>query len=215
MLSKITALLVAAAALGCTAPPPDDGYLETLTADRALKNDVFAASPESPVRPEHRDVFLPLSYYEIDERFRVPATLDPAPESATFTMPTSTGSLRAMRRAGTLRFSLGGRPLQLSAFVEAEDRTLERLFVPFADSTNDGETYAAGRYLELDRTATGLYDLDFNRGFNPYCYFDASYDCPFPPQENRLDVAITAGEKVRPEALSAGLVIVPDPRPVP
>jgi len=215
MLSKTTALLVAAAALGCTAPPPDDGYLETLTADRALKNDVFAASPESPVRPEHRDLFLPLSYYEIAERFRVPATLDPAPESGTFTMPTSTGSLRAMRRAGTLRFSLGGRPLRLSAFVEADDRTLERLFVPFADSTNAGETYAAGRYLELDRTATGLYDLDFNRGFNPYCYFDASYDCPFPPPENRLDVAITAGEKVRPEARSAGLVLVPDPRSAP
>ena len=47
---------------------------------------------------------------------------------------------------------------------------MARLFVPFADMTNGAETYAAGRYLDLDRTPTGLYDLDFNRAYHPYCY---------------------------------------------
>ena len=41
--------------------------------------------------------------------------------------------------------------------------------MPFTDLTSGTETYAAGRYLELDRTATGIYTIDFNRAFHPYC----------------------------------------------
>ena len=72
-----------------------------------------------------------------------------------------------------------------------------RLFVPFADQTNGTETYPAGRYLDLTRTATGLYDLDFNRAYHPYCYFNDEYDCPFPPAENRLGIPIRAGERMK------------------
>ena len=28
---------------------------------------------------------------------------------------------------------------------------------------------------------TGLYDLDFNTAYQPYCYYDVKYDCPIPP----------------------------------
>jgi uncharacterized protein (DUF1684 family) len=103
-----------------------------------------------------------------------------------------------MRRAGQLRFSVKGQELTLTAFVEASDRQMNRLFVPFRDTTNGIETYPAGRYLDLERTATGLYDLDFNRAYHPYCYYNASYDCPYPPAENRLATPIRAGERVRP-----------------
>jgi uncharacterized protein (DUF1684 family) len=68
--------------------------------------------------------------------------------------------------------------------------------VPFGDLTNGEETYKGGRYLELDRTPTGLYDLDFNRAYHPYCVYDISYVCPVPPRENRLTVAIKAGERL-------------------
>ena len=44
---------------------------------------------------------------------------------------------------------------------------MSRLFVPFGDLTNGTETYPGGRYLELERTATGIYDLDFNRAYHP------------------------------------------------
>jgi uncharacterized protein (DUF1684 family) len=37
--------------------------------------------------------------------------------------------------------------------------------------------------------------VDFNRAFNPYCAYNNTYDCPFPPPSNRLKVAIRAGEK--------------------
>src|SRR3712207_8803292 len=42
------------------------------------------------------------------------------------------------------------------------------------------------RSLDLDRTATGIYDLDFNRAYNPFCVFNVEYECPVPPRENRL-----------------------------
>jgi uncharacterized protein (DUF1684 family) len=75
------------------------------------------------------------------------------------------------------------------------------LFVPFADHTSGTETYQAGRYMELDPTATGIYVVDFNVAYNPYCYYSPEYDCPFPPKENRLDVPIRAGEKIhQPES---------------
>jgi uncharacterized protein (DUF1684 family) len=37
--------------------------------------------------------------------------------------------------------------------------------------------------------------LDFNRTYNPPCVFTPHSTCAFPPRENRLPLAITAGEK--------------------
>jgi uncharacterized protein (DUF1684 family) len=73
---------------------------------------------------------------------------------------------------------------------------MKRLFVPFGDLTNNVETYGGGRYLDLDRTPTGLYDLDYNRAYHPYCVYNTTYECPVPPRENRLAVAIPAGERL-------------------
>ena len=70
------------------------------------------------------------------------------------------------------------------------------LFVPFADLTTGDETYPAGRYLDLDPTATGYYMIDFNRAYNPYCAYNSAYECPYPPSSNRLKIAVKAGEKL-------------------
>ena len=96
---------------------------------------------------------------------------------------------------GTLAFTLAGTPHTLSAFAE-NSGSVERLWVPFRDLTAGLETYGGGRYLDLDRTATGLYDLDFNRAYHPYCVYNPSYVCPYPPAENHLPVAIRAGERL-------------------
>jgi uncharacterized protein (DUF1684 family) len=74
---------------------------------------------------------------------------------------------------------------------------IDRLFLPFGDATSGTETYGGGRYLELDRTPTGLYDLDFNRAYHPYCVYNVTYDCPVPPRENYLTIAIRAGERLQ------------------
>ena len=100
-----------------------------------------------------------------------------------------------MIRVGRLEFVLKGQSLVLSAFVEAGTTELDQLFVPFTDLTTGVETYPAGRYLDLTRTATGIYEIDFNRAYDPYCAYNATYDCPYPPRENHLPLAIRAGER--------------------
>ena len=155
--------------------------------------------PESPLPADKRASFAGLTYYPIDERYHVPARLtkDVSGTPTVIELPTSTHQRRRMRRVGTLNFTIGAAPYSLIAFVEEEDTTFKRLFVPFGDLTNSmDETYRGGRYLEMDRTPTGLYDLDFNRAYHPFCVFSSDYDCPVPPRENRLAVAIRAGEKL-------------------
>jgi hypothetical protein len=103
-----------------------------------------------------------------------------------------------MRRAGTLEFMLKGQALKLTAFVEVGAADVNRLFVPFSDVTSGTETYPAGRYLDLDRSKSGVYVIDFNRAYHPYCYYNPTWDCPYPPAENRLKVPVRAGEKRKP-----------------
>jgi uncharacterized protein len=188
--------MLALVVAGCSSPP-EVPYPEQVAADRQRKDAAFASSGDSPVTPNTRAQFLPLAYFPVDEGYRVPAMLAPSEGEPAIEMPTSTGKRRAMRRAGRLQFSVRGQPLALTAFVEADDRQMTRLFVPFGDQTNGAETYPAGRYLDLDRTGTGLYDLDFNRAYHPYCYYNPQYDCPYPPRENRLALPIRSGERSR------------------
>ena len=189
----IAAALVCAAA-GCTSQPPP--YPDQIAAWHAEKDRFMRESSDSPVPADKRAGFPPLSYFPTDASYRVPAMLHPDTTGAPIEMLTSTGQHRQMRRVGTLGFTVNGRQLSLGAFIEADQTDLRRLFVPFGDLTNGVETYNGGRYLELDRTATNVYDLDFNRAFHPFCLYNSSYDCPYPPPESRLKVPIRAGEKL-------------------
>jgi len=153
-------------------------------------------SDESPVPKERRASFGPLPYYPIDPVYRVPAALTVVAEDVVLELPTSTGPRRKMRKIGALQFTLKGQSLALTAFVDASTNDVRRLFVPFGDRSNGTETYPGGRYLDLDRTATGIYDLDFNRAYHPFCVFNPEYECPYPPKENRMAVPVRAGERL-------------------
>ena len=210
--TAVTCLALVALA-GCTAPPPDEsGWLETLLEDRQLKDEFFRSAPDSPVPIERRGALLPIQYYDPDPTFRVPAALVVSPEQPVFDIPTSTGEIRLMQRVGILEFAINGEPIQLSALAETPVRSIDSLFIMFKDATNQSETYAGGRYLDLPRTATGHYELDFNRAYHPTCYYDEGYDCPYPPPENRLTLAIPAGERLAPgiSGYSPGVVPPPD-----
>lgn len=47
---------------------------------------------------------------------------------------------------------------------------------------------------------TGPMVLDFNLATNPYCAYNTGFACPLPPRQNRLPLAIRAGEKIYPHA---------------
>ncbi len=201
----VCALILGAAACSSGPTPIDDEatYVERIREDRAQKDRFFSSDdPDNPVPKDVRPQFVPLAYYDIDPEYRVPASLDLADAQPVFDMPTSTGKMRKVTQIGTLTLTVKGQTLTLTAFAgegPGGRPDMSRLFLPFSDATSGTETYAAGRFLDLDRTATGVYVIDFNEAYNPYCAYNASFDCPLPPKSNRLAVPILAGEKIRPE----------------
>lgn len=198
---RIVAMVAVAAlatSLACRNRPPDDpdDYLRRVASVRAAKDAEFQKATE-PIPEDKKAAFLPLAYFPVDPAYNVVAGLEAAKEEIVVMMPTSTGQMRKMRQVGHMRFTLKGESMSLVSFVEVGAPDMNRLTLMFSDMTSGTETYAAGRYLDLDRTASDLYSLDFNLAYHPYCYYNPTYDCPFPPAENRLKVPIHAGERMR------------------
>ncbi len=190
-------LVVLTLAVSACAPQSQvEDYIGKIEAARAAKDESFRNDPDSPIPPDKKSTLLPLAYYPIDELYAVPASLAPSADRTRIQVPTSIGKIRDLEVVGTLKFTVQGQPAQLTAFMEITEPRSNRLFVPFADQTSGKETYPAGRYMELDPTPTGIYLVDFNIAYHPYCYYSPEYDCPFPPKENRLPLAIRAGEKM-------------------
>jgi uncharacterized protein len=190
-------VLFAIAAAACGSSPVEEDYPAKIAAIRAAKDDAFKNDSDSPVPADKKATLLPLAYYPIDEGYTAPAALEPTADRSRIQVPTSTGQIRGLERIGTLKFSVKGQPLRLTAFRDLESQGANRLFVPFADLTSGTETYPAGRYMELDPTPTGIYVVEFNVAYHPYCYYSPEFDCPFPPKENKLAVPIRAGERMQ------------------
>ena len=201
MTLRIGPLLVAlslAVLVACSSGPsaPDDSeYVTQLTGARTFKDQSFAEASDSPVPAEKRKMLLTLRYFPIEPSYSVPAVLRLSDDRPVFEMPTSSGALRRMQLVGVLEFTLLGQTRSLGAFSPDGTTRITSLFVPFADETTGGDTYSAGRYLDIDPTSTGYYTIDFNTAYNPYCAYNASFECPFPPPTNRMKAAVRAGEK--------------------
>jgi uncharacterized protein (DUF1684 family) len=191
----IGTLAVGASACGATPPNPGD-YAADLAAEREAKDAQFLEE-DDPIPKSRKPQLLPLSYFPIDPEYNVPAALKLAEEEVIVEMPTSTGTTRRQRIIGMMEFVLKGQPFKLIASVDADAPNLQHLTVMFSDLTSGTETYPAGRYIDLTQNVTGIYELDFNRAYNPYCYYNESYECPYPPPENRMKIPIRAGERVK------------------
>lgn len=143
-----------------------------------------------------------LQFYPVDPAYRVVAKFEKAANSNWALFPTSGPVSKSHRVYGTLSFVVSGKPLRLNVY-QSQDLLLSAtyknyLFLPFTDSTTGYETYGGGRYMDL--STKDIQDnaviLDFNKAYNPYCaYVTGKYNCPIPPKENALPVAIRAGEK--------------------
>jgi uncharacterized protein (DUF1684 family) len=142
-----------------------------------------------------------LQFYEINPSYSVVANFEKIENSPWFQMKTS-GTLQKMYRVyGVAKFNLNGQQLSLNIYQSQDllnTSYASYLFLPFTDATNGNGSYISGRYIDLkmDAIQNGTVKLDFNRSYNPYCaYVDGVYNCPIPPKENHLPVAITAGER--------------------
>jgi uncharacterized protein (DUF1684 family) len=105
------------------------------------------------------------------------------------------GMVEPMDNPGTVTFTRDGKPYTLEAVDEGD----HQLFLMYADRTSGHESYPASRFLYADYPdAQGNTIVDFNKGYSPPCAFTDYATCPLPPASNRLDLAITAGEKKPP-----------------
>jgi len=180
---------------------------------RDVREELFRTHSHSPVPATARGAFR-ARHWPYDPALRMRAALlDEADDPGhgvrlstmpglTLQLPMSVGEALDFRRIGwvELPFAAGSRRLAIYWMAGYAGG----LFLPFRDTTNGDATYAAGRYLldtaksaDLGAEPDGRLILDFNFAFHPSCAFDPVWSCPLAPPENRLDIPIEAGERLR------------------
>jgi uncharacterized protein len=141
---------------------------------------------DAPARAE----FEGLDHHPTDLAWRVTARLEPAGDRL-IRVPDVLGDVNEERCAGRLHFELDGRACSLDALPGGEDGSL---WLIFSDLTNEDDTYPAGRFVYSEPPADGSVIVDFNLAYNPPCAFTPYATCPLPPEGNRLDLRVEAGE---------------------
>ena len=168
-----------------------------LERERQLKDQSFKHAMGSPIPAVEVDAFTGLRYFPVNAEYRFKVHLHKYPSPETTSMTTSTGKRKQYLRYGFFEFSLHGKLHRLEVFKSAHQQGEEdTLFAPFRDKTSGSDTYGAGRYIDIPENERGIYELDFNKAYNPYCAYNQNYVCPLAPKENWLDIEIRAGEKV-------------------
>jgi uncharacterized protein len=159
---------------------------------RSGQRGVRVKNPDNPARAALKE----LACFPPDPRYRVSAVFEPYPSSREVEVASAHGPAQKMKASGRVRFALQGRDCTLEAFASGSEG--RDLFVVFADATNGERTYGAGRFLDVDGPAAGSHQvtLDFNTAYSPPCAFTPYATCPLPTPENRLPVAVEAGELV-------------------
>lgn len=158
---------------------------------RAEKDAFFRDDPYGPLTTEQRKDFHGLKYFPENPDLCLDVKVEEFPVKGELAMQTSTGDVQMYTKFGKFRFSVEGQEVEL-AIYQSENG----FFLPFVDSLANKETYPAGRYLEPEPLSGGRFHVDFNLAYNPYCAYNEKWSCPITPAENRLKVAIRAGEKL-------------------
>lgn len=174
---------------------PKDNWLNF----RKARDQLFLQHPQSALTKAQKQDFTGLEYFDYDASLRYFAATDTDVEPEIFNISLRDDGLMHIKRFAQVHFDLGGLPQSLSLFwVMAYGGGV---FLPFGDVTNNDESFGGGRYL-LDTikhadlgSEDGKLVLDFNFAYNPSCAYNANWHCPLSPSENRLKVAIRAGEK--------------------
>ena len=162
-----------------------------LEAFRAEKNGFFGSHLQSPLTREQKMKFQGLNYFPENAALRLEVKVDEFPMKETFEMQTSTGDAQVYEKFGRFHFMVDGEEAELTIY-----QSQHGFFLPFVDSLANHETYPAGRYLEPEPLPGGHFFVDFNIAYNPYCAYNEQWSCPITPAENRLKVAVRAGEKL-------------------
>ena len=181
----------------------DAAPTDTLTVLRRRK-DAHFASGRGPIQGAALETFAGLSYYPPapELMFQLPLKRTQGDD---VTLQTSTGELRQFQEFGTVLLTLAGEEVTLTLYAQPGETVPSSLFLPFRDAGSGGESYGAGRYLDVPMvtggqvvtSGEGLWvSLDFNLAYHPYCAYGDGWVCPLPPAQNWLKMVVRAGERL-------------------
>lgn len=132
--------------------------------------------------------------YPVSPEWRIKATFKEYDQPQTIAIPDILGDVYQDTLYGILSFDIDGESYELAPLGSPDG---DRFFIIFGDQTNGDETYGGGRYVYIDTPdEDNTTYIDFNKAYNPPCVFTDYATCPLPPTQNKLPLAVTAGEKV-------------------
>jgi uncharacterized protein (DUF1684 family) len=164
------------------------GSLHFMLIERAGHLGIRVRDSVSPNRLQ----FKGLQYFPARDDWHIEARFEPYVPEHRISIVNILGMTEEMTSPGAIVFEREGRTWRLDAIQEAPGDP--ELFVMFSDATSGRQTYGAGRFLYTGLPKADAIDLDFNEAFNPPCAFTDFATCPLPPPQNRLALAIEAGE---------------------
>lgn len=138
---------------------------------------------------EARRKFTGLRWFPVDATWNIKARFIPSPHQVTF--DTEVGVKEKDDSPGYVTFQRAGREYKLEPVKEDDD-----LWFVFRDQTSGKTTYGASRFLYTPFPKDGFVEMDFNKAENPPCVFTDYATCPLPTPQNRLALAVTAGEQM-------------------
>ncbi|MES2386357.1 MAG: DUF1684 domain-containing protein [Bacteroidota bacterium] len=173
----------------------DRMYEEAIIKYRNEKNVFMLQSNDSPV-PDRKN-FNGLSYFSPDKKYKFEVKIRASEDTGIYKMRMTDKEEENFQRYGQADFTIEGQKQTLCLFkyLNTKDSAGVKLFLPFTDLTNGAETYAGGRYIDVELKPDSTAVLDFNMAYNPFCVYNHYYVCPVPPKENRLKIRIPAGER--------------------
>ena len=177
----------------------DSAYIAQIALHRQEYKEHFITETRSPLAESDTAM---LDFFSPDASWKVKASFERTLDTQPFDLPTYSGRAAKYQQYGILTFEKNGKKFSMSVYQSLRLMTSQKyfdyLFLPFSDLTNDESTYGGGRYIDLRTGDIGPDQtmlIDFNKCYNPWCAYSDGYNCPIPPRENQLDIAVQAGEK--------------------
>lgn len=131
--------------------------------------------------------------YHIDKNWKIKAEFIKFEEPMKFKALNAVGVEEENESLGKLVFKISGNEYTLIPFPAGKND----FFLVLSDKTSGNETYGGGRFLIIPvPDEQGITYIDFNKAYNPPCVFSKYATCPYPIKENKLPIAVTAGEKM-------------------
>lgn len=173
---------------------------------RSRRDDLFRHHSQSALDESQKQVFQGLQYFPYNPAAVFEVTIDTQIEPRRQAIAMNADEQMEMTTVGRVAFEVEGQRVNLSLYwFEIYGGGL---FLPFRDATSPAESYGGGRYLfdtikgsdflivaDHGKETGQRIVLDFNYAYNPSCAYNSRWVCPLAPVENRIAVAIRAGEK--------------------